>query len=267
LLYLYNNTYSVTYTCVILPKYLLKSKMRNSIMNNLFKVTCLLVLSFFVSCGSDDGGPTTTGGGGDDGGLPVPTATYDLEFTTNFTEENNPQDYPAGATFGTIVAIVHAPEVSVFSIGQAASDGMALYAESGDVEGLAAFISTSLGEDGDGQFSISTAGVIGAQGSTTTSVTVTPTRTRITFLARLNPSPDWFVGVSSFNVVDATGVGLIQMDQVELQPLDAGVILGSTYEANDGAENAGITLYEGAPFGDGSPLSEAIGSLTLERTN
>lgn len=242
--------------------------MLNSIMNNLFKITCLLALSFFVSCGSDDGGPTTTGGGGDDdGGLPVPAATYDLNFTSNFTEENNPQDYPTGATFGTIVAITHAPEVSVFSLGQAASDGMALYAESGDVEGLAAFISTSLGEEGDGLFSISTGGNINAEASTTLSVTVTPARTRITFLARLNPSPDWFVGVSSFNVVDATGEALIDMAQLELRPLDAGVILGSTYEANDGAENAGISVYDEAPFGNGNALSEPIGNLVIERTN
>lgn len=233
-------------------------------MNKLFKLSCLVVLSFFVSCGGDDDGGPDGGPTGPEG-LPEASASYDLDFTTNFIEENNPQDYPANASFGTIIAIVHAPEVSVFSIGQAASEGMALYAASGDVEGLSSFISTSLGEEGDGLFSIVTSGTIGAQATTSISVSVTPARTRITFLARLNPSPDWFLGVSSFNVVD--GETLIDLANVELRPIDGGVVLGDTYEANDGEENAAISFYNGAPFGDGNALSEAIGALIIERTD
>ena len=83
----------------------------------------------------------------------------------------------------------------------------------------------------------------------------------------MNPSPDWFVGVSSFNVVDSTGEALIDMAQLELRPIDAGVILGSTYEANDGVENAGISVYDEAPFGNGNALTEPIGNLVIERTN
>ncbi|GGG37988.1 hypothetical protein GCM10011344_43540 [Dokdonia pacifica] len=238
--------------------------MYTSIMNKLFKLSYLVILSFFISCGSDDdGGPD--GGGTPDGGLPEASATYSLDFTTNFTQANNPQDYPANASFGTIIAIAHAPEVSVYSLGQIASDGMALYAQSGDVDGLAAFISTSLGEEGDGLFSITTAGMVGPESSASTSVSVTPTRTRITFLARLNPSPDWFLGVSSFNIVD--GETLIDLEEIELRPIDAGVVLGDTYEANDGSENAAVSLYDGAPFGNGDPLSEPIGNLVIERTN
>ena len=238
--------------------------MHTSIMNKLFKLSYLIILSFFISCGDDDGGPDVDPGGGG-GGLPVPTVSYDISFTTNFTQEANPQDYPANASFGTIVAIAHAPEVSIYTLGQIASEGMALYAESGDVDGLSAFISNSLGEEGDGLFSLSTAGMIGAEASTTTSVSVTPARTRITFLARLNPSPDWFLGVSSFNVV--VGDQLIDLEEIELRPIDAGVILGDTYEANDGAENAAIGIIDGAPFGNGNPLTEPIGNLVIERVN
>ncbi|WP_299678132.1 spondin domain-containing protein [uncultured Dokdonia sp.] len=233
-------------------------------MNKLFKLSYLIILSFFISCGSDDdGGPT--GGGPTGPGLPEASASYTIELTTNFNQTDNPQDYPTNASFGTIVAIAHAPEVSVYSLGQLASDGMALYAESGDVDGLAAFISTSLGEEGDGLFSITTAGMVGPESSASTSVTVTPTRTRITVLARLNPSPDWFLGVSSFNVVN--GDELIDLEEMELRPIDAGVILGDTYEANDGDENAAISIYDGAPFGNGNPLTEPLANLVIERDN
>lgn len=233
-------------------------------MNKLFKLSYLIVLSLFVSCGSDDdGGPD--GGPTPGPGLPEATATYDLTFTTNFTEENNPTDYPANASFGTIVAIAHAPELSIYAVGQLASEGMALYAESGDVDGLSSFLSTSLGEEGDGMFSIVTAGTTGSQSTVNTSVSVTPTRTRITFLAKLNPSPDWFLGVSSFNIVD--GETLVDMESIELRPYDAGVILGNTYEANDGEENAAISLYDETPFGNGNLLTEPVGNLVIERAN
>lgn len=114
-------------------------------------------------------------------------------------------------------------------------------------------------------FSIVTAGMVGPQATTSTSISITPTRTRITFLARMNPSPDWFLGVSSFNVVN--GETLIDIEEIELRPLDAGVILGDTYEANDGVENAAIILYDGAPFGNGNPLTEPVANLTIERAN
>lgn len=245
-------------------KIFIKIKMYTLTMNKLFKLSYLIVFSLLISCGGDDdGGPDVGGPTGP--GLPEASATYSLEFTTNFTEDNNPQDYPANASFGTIIAITHAPEVSVFAIGQLASEGMALYAQSGDVDGLSSFLSTSLGEGGDGLFSVSTAGMIGAQATTSTSVSITPARTRITFLARINPSPDWFLGVSSFNVVD--GNTLIDMQQIELRPLDAGVVLGATYEANDGTESAAIVSIEGTPFGNGNALTEPVANLTIERTN
>ena len=249
---------------ILFSKIFIKIKTHTLTMNKLCKLSYLIVFSFLISCGGDDdGGPDVGGPTGP--GLPEASASYDLTFTTNFTEANNPQDYPTNASFGTIIAITHAPEVSVFTIGQLASQGMALYAQSGDVEGLSSFISTSLGEEGDGLFSVVTAGMAGPQATTSTSISITPTRTRITFLARMNPSPDWFLGVSSFNVVN--GETLIDIEEIELRPLDAGVILGDTYEANDGVENAAIILYDGAPFGNGNPLTEPVANLTIERAN
>lgn len=249
---------------LIFPKYLLESKMHRSFTNIVFKLSCLIILSFFINCASDDDGGPADENPTDPGSGEV-AAAYNLELTTSFTEIENPQDYPTNASFGTIVAIVHAPEISVYRLGQIASDGMALYAESGDVEGLAAFIGASLGQNTDGLFSITTGGTVGAESSVTTSVSVTPVRSRITYLARLNPSPDWFLGVSDFDVVD--GNTLIDMAELSLQPIDAGVVLGDTYEANGGSENAAINIYNGAPFGNGNSTAQPIATLSIERMN
>lgn len=230
-------------------------------MRNIIK-TLLLSAFIFISCGGDDDGSPASGGGGVDGGDLTGTASYTLTFETEFTEDSYPNDYPSNPTFGPILVITHSPEVSVFEIGQLASAGFKAYVEDGDVGALAAFLSDELGEANEGLFIISTTPAIGASASTTIDVTATESRTRITFLARLDPSPDWFVGVNSFDIID--GNELVESATVNLAPLDAGTATGDTYEASTGVENANISTYQGLPFADG-PFVGTLATLSIER--
>jgi hypothetical protein len=227
-----------------------------------------LFISAFVlmSCGGDDEGSPSTGGGGGDDFLSDANASadYSLTFETIFTEDMFPTDYPANASFGPIVAITHAPDLSVYQLGQLASDGLKAYAEDGDVNALATFLSAEAGPDNEGSFSITTAPAVGPSTTSTIDVTVTPTRTRITFLAKLNPSPDWFVGFSSFDIVD--GTNLVDEETFTLQPLDAGTAGGDTYEAPAEVENANVATYQGSPFGAG-PFASNIAVITVSRDN
>lgn len=228
-------------------------------MKNIFKV---LFLSAFlvVSCGDDDGAPT---GGGGDGGIVPPNSDYTLTFETNFTEDTHPTDYPENATFGPLLVITHSPQVSVYQLGQVASEGFEAYVENGDAGALGAFISNELGEEGDGQFSISTGSTVGPQSTTTLSATITPTRTRITFLARLDPSPDWFVAVNSFNIID--GDALVENEIINLVPIDAGSDAGTTYLSEDEEQASGVANFQGLPFG--ANVIPALGSLEISRDN
>ena len=230
-------------------------------MKNIFKILFVSVF-VFTSCGDDEVSPPTTGGGG--GPDLAASAGYTLTFETTFDEETYPIDYPSNATFGPIVAIVHSPEVTIYQNGQLASEGLKAYAEDGDVGALAAFLTSDLGEEGDALFSITTATASGAVSSTTINVTGTPTRTRITFLAKLNPSPDWFMGVSSFDIID--GNSLVELAEFNLTPIDAGTDAGNTYSAENEVESVPIANYEGSPFGQG-PFFPNPGTLTIERNN
>lgn len=229
-------------------------------MKNIIK-TLLLSTFILTGCGGDDEGSPTTGGGIDGGDL-TGTASYTLTFSTDFTQESYPNDYPSNPTFGPILVITHSPEVSVFEIGEMASTGFKAYAEDGDVGALAAFLTEELGEENEGLFFLSTTSTIGASASTTIDVTATESRTRITFLARLDPSPDWFVGVNSFDIID--GNELVESATINLAPLDAGTATGDTYEASIEVENANISTYQGLPFADG-PFAGNIASLLIER--
>lgn len=232
-------------------------------MKNVFKA---LFLSAFlvVSCGDDDdGSPTSVGGGGDDF-FSGASANYSLNFETNFTQDLFPIDYPDNPSFGTIVVITHAPDLSVFQIGQMASDGLQAYAEDGDVDALASFISAEVGLENEGSFSIATTPAVGPESSVNINVTLSPTRTRVTFLAKINPSPDWFVGFNSFDIID--GTDLVDEETFTLQPLDAGTAGGDTYEAPAEVENANVSTYPGSPFGAG-PFASNIAVITVSRDN
>jgi hypothetical protein len=231
-------------------------------MKNVFLKVLFVSALVFGSCESDDdGSPTVSGGGGDDF-FDTASADYSLNFQTLFTEESFPTDYPDNPTFGTIVAITHTPEISVYQIGQLASEGLQAYAEDGDVNALAAFISADIGEENEGAFSIVTATSIGPNTSTTMDVSITPSRTRITFLAKLNPSPDWFVGLSSFDVIE--GDDLVDDVTFNLGAIDAGTAAGNTYNAPDETETANVSAYQGSPFGDG-PFSSNLATITITR--
>ncbi len=231
-------------------------------MKNIFK-TILFSVLLIVSCEGDDDGSPSSGGVFDGDGLSG-TASYSLTFETNFSEDSFPTDYPDNPTFGPILVITHSPEISIFEIGELASDGLKAYAEDGDVGALSAFISADIGEENEGLFVLSTTSAIGAEAATTIDITVTEARTRITFLARLDPSPDWFVGVSSFDVVN--GNELVDSEMVNLSPLDSGTASGNTYEAPAEQESANISTYQGLPFADG-PFASSIASLLIERND
>ena len=223
----------------------------------------ILILSFLLSaCGGDDDGTTTSGG--DDEITPV-TATYTATVTTNFTEEEFPDDYPDNPSFGTIVAIVHAPEITVFSTGQLASDGFRAYVENNDVAALDNFINSQIGEENEGQFVIQTEGSIGPEDSTTFELSFSPTRTQVTFIANISPSPDWFVGVSSFDIVD--GNSLIENETFGLRALDGGSSGGNTYNAPEEDENAPIRVIDGFPFSPEGGLSQGLGQIDITRVN
>ena len=231
-------------------------------MNTFFKGATFLALGLCLSCGdSDDGTPPSSNGGTDP--FANPSATYDITFNAEFSAENFPTDYPDNARFGPIVAVAHAPSISVYEVGQMASEAFEAYVEDGDANTLAAFLTT--GDEGeDVTTTVVTGTNVAGVSNETLSITVTPTNTRITFLARISPSPDWFVGVNSFDVVD--GNTLVSSGTVGLQPLDAGTDSGDTYTAADAEISQTITTISSPPL-VGSGLNPSIGSVTFELKN
>lgn len=229
-------------------------------MKNYFKLFSLLVCIGIFSCSSDDA-PASGGGGG---GLDA-QATYRITFTTNWTETTHPTDYPSNASFGRVFIAAHSAGGSIFNIGGLASDGLVTYAEDGDLSEL--ITEHSGGEDNTAMNIITGSSSVGTNTSITFDINITPTTTRISFLSKISPSPDWFVGVNSFDLAD--GNQLIQSASVRLYPMDAGSDAGTTYESADSPdEPSAISQIQGAPFSsDGTIESTQVATFTVERIN
>ena len=227
-----------------------------------FKYAFVIVLSMVIlSCGDDDGSPAGEPDSGTDfeGNA---TAEYTLSFETSFSEEMFPEEYPSNPSFGPVVAIIHSPNINVFQTGSVANDGLAAYAESGDVDALVTALESQQGQS-EGLFLIQTASNASAVGTSSFDITFTPTRTRVTFLAKLNPSPDWFVGAASLDIVD--GNTLKEEIQTGLVLLDAGTKAGETYESSSVSENNTIGICVDAPYAGDGPFVESLGNLTIAR--
>lgn len=227
-------------------------------MKNYFKLFILLMCLGFFSCSSDD---DSGDGGGTGGGGVTTQATYRITFTTNFTVDTHPTDYPNDASFGKVFLMAHGVGENLFSIGNIASDGLKLYAETGDLSGLTSEY------PGSNVTVITGNSDVGTSTTVTFDIVATPTKTRISFVSKISPSPDWFVGVSSFDLVASDGVSLIDSASRRLYPLDAGSDSGSTYESPDSPEPGPIEQIQGPPFSSGTVASTQIGTFSIERIN
>lgn len=215
----------------------------------------------FFGCSSDDSNLPPGGGGG--GGGQVVQATYRITFTPNFTDQTHPTDYPANAMFGPMVLVAHPSAVKVFREGQAATDGLELYAEEGNTSELEVELSSV--EDNNLP-TVQIGNQIAANGSGFIDIIVTPNTTRLSFIAKLSPSPDWFVGVDSFNLVNPDN-SLVSEFELTLLAYDAGTDAGTTYEAANEEENGLVQIVSGDPFTSPGGGINRFGTLHIERTD
>ena len=222
----------------------------------------VVFLLLFAACKSDDSNPSTD----DDGGTPLPAnATYQITFTPNFTSEDFPTDYPANPQFQGMLIAVHDNTNKVFSTGSLASAGMKDLAETGS-NGLLAIELSEVTSQDEVNFNVqSSASSGGPTSPQTLTIVIEPEKTRLSFVASLSPSPDWFVGFDSYNLVTADNA-LVDDMQITLSVFDAGTDSGTTYEAIDNPTSPAqsIAAIAGPPFSSGG-LAPTIGTVRIQR--
>ena len=186
------------------------------------------------------------------------SVTYQVTFKGQWTTTATPGGVPGGAHFSPLIGAVHNDQVTFWSAGGTASAGIESMAEVGGTGTLKSEINASE----HARSVIERSGNIGATGSATVNITLTPTHPLVTLVTMVAPSPDWFVGVSDLSLLDSQNAWRAS-HTVELFPYDAGTEDGTEFSLSNPATSPQGTIT--SIQGMGKFSSDPIATLTFTK--
>lgn len=170
----------------------------------------MLVLLFYICLGVVEG---------------ASVAQYSVRFESYFCDGSNfPASCPSGAHMSNLAVMVHSPASFLWRDGQMASNGVVSIAETGATTiFLAECSSNALASQ------CLVGGDVTGIGSTSVTVLLNDTSSRVSLISMVAPSPDWFVGADSVQLYDDVSGGWKSSLRVESRGWDAGSDGGTTY--------------------------------------
>ncbi|XP_012711606.2 spondin-2b [Fundulus heteroclitus] len=160
------------------------------------------------------------------------TAQYSLTFTGKWTQAAFPKQYPVyrpPAQWSSLIGVTHSSDFHMWQSNEFASNGVREFAEKGEAWTVMKEVETA-GERIQSVYGILSApAAVGGTGQMNTEFEVFARHSYLSFIVRLVPSPDWFVGADSVDLCD----GDHWRDKVtlELFPFDAGTDSGFTFSS------------------------------------
>lgn len=161
-------------------------------------------------------------------------ASYRVTFTARWTSEIH-DPVPASAHFTTLVGAATNGRANLWAPGELASAGLENVAELGQTGQF-------LNEIGAAMADMTAAAPVtsGGTGSTGTSVfelNLSRDMPLFTFASMVAPSPDWFVGLSEFSLLDKHGGWIGDTGHMNLAVWDAGTETGNRFSLSGTATN------------------------------
>ena len=155
-------------------------------------------------------------------------ATYSVEFNATWSAETHPGEYPANAHFSPLVGTTHDSSVSLWEPGGIASNGIERMAETGATNSLQNEIRNAVGP---GRAILGRAPGPDSPGFEALEFDVDADMSLITLVTMIAPSPDWFVGVSGFDL--RPNDEWIDSVTIDLFGYDAGTDSGTDFTSAD----------------------------------
>ncbi|XP_045189160.2 spondin-2-like [Mercenaria mercenaria] len=171
-------------------------------------------------------------------------AEYELAFHGGWSESVYPRMFPKyrpPAQFSKLIGRTHSDQYTMWDEGTFASEAVQKFAEDSDVRGF----DIEAQAYGGIRDTFTAAPIRGGLGKTATNFITDGSHTKMSFMVKLIPSPDWFVGVSSFDLCERNRwKSHIKLD---LFPMDAGTDRGLTFTAPNWPSNPKQTIYMLSP--------------------
>ncbi len=244
-------------------------------------ISVLVLAVLLAACSSDsdkndtaaDNGNNNGDNGSESNGSSPENARFRVSFNANWTSSDFPTQYPSNPHFSPLIGSAHNAQVVFWELdGQAASEGIESMAETGATGKFRDEIEAAR-DDGHSRDAIVGSGIGDGVGQASVEFSSTENHPLLTMVSMIAPSPDWFVGVRGFPLMDDQGQW-IERAEVNLELYDAGTDTGPRFtsaNADSSSQNLPITLLTtdraDSDFENGVHFQsfKAVGSFVIER--
>jgi len=155
-------------------------------------------------------------------------ASYKMTVSMNWT---NPQlAVPSGAHVTTLIGMIHSKDTTLWKEGGLATPGLEDVAEVGSTIKMNAEIDPIIGKyKALSKFQIAPPAI---NGNVTTTLNFNTSYSYISFASMIAPSPDWFMGISSVNLLGNNNKWLDSLT-LNIRVYDAGTENGNAFDYNN----------------------------------
>nr|XP_055102048.1 spondin-2 isoform X1 [Symphalangus syndactylus] len=157
---------------------------------------------------------------------------YSITFTGKWSQTAFPKQYPLfrpPAQWSSLLGAAHSSDYSMWRKNQYVSNGLRDFAERGEAWALMKEIEAA-GEALQSVHAVFSAPAVpSGTGQTSAELEVQRRHSLVSFVVRIVPSPDWFVGVDSLDLCD--GDHWREQVALDLYPYDAGTDSGFTFSS------------------------------------
>lgn len=161
---------------------------------------------------------------------PVGPAEYTLIVKSTWTARSHPYEYPRDAHFSGLIGASHNAKYSIFAVGRRPTRGLERLSEEGKHSPLDDEIQAAI-DAGNALEKFETGGLKNFNDSMVTTVRVDAAHPLISVVNMVAPSPDWFTGASSVNLLE--NGAWVRQRTITLPAYDSGGDDGKTYKAPD----------------------------------
>lgn len=156
------------------------------------------------------------------------TATFEVTLQSDWSSEEF-SNVPANRSFSSLVGATHNSDFALWNEGAIASTPFAQLARDGAPQAAASMVNQAIAQGSAGAL-LDGAAITNELGSCTIQFTVDREHSLLSFASALQPTPDWFVGLASFDLLDSSGAWIDSLD-VALPTYDAGVDSGDSFQS------------------------------------
>ena len=172
------------------------------------------------------------------------SAVYTISFESDWASPVH-GTLPGNAHWSNLVGVTHNSNHVFWELGQLATLGVERVAEVGNNVEFENEVNTQITAGNADQYleMAFDAPNNAESGASLISVTVSEDYPLITLLSMIAPSPDWFIGVNSYSLLDGSNNwkdGIV----IDMYPYDAGTEQGSVYSTSNSPSNPHVPIFD-----------------------